>query len=255
MYFPGGQSERQLATVNHMRTTHILSQFPGCFYCDTSARMYKVAVSFHFACSFFAGVLALSFVAKLILARQVVIAELSSPTTASPAGLLCMTLDVVFAGRGLIGMLVVSTSSFIHLCLAIWFLYLAMAYHTMPEPSWFPSTSGLGVSAVKTYLYYPIAGHFLMAVSSRLRQDCFAPKDLNRFIPFGFYSQVSLSLAFVFFPISLIRVYFNRKISATVGKCSCTGTVSDRTSLIERPVLSQDGCRCQRRMWRCMLSL
>jgi hypothetical protein len=31
------------------------------------------------------------------------------------------------------------------------------------------------------------------------------------------FSQVSLSLTFVFFPISLVRVYFNRKISATVG--------------------------------------
>lgn len=127
--------------------------------------MYKVAEYFHFSCSVFAGFLALSFIAKLIVARQVVLAELSSPTTASPAGLLCMTLDVVFAGRGWIGMVVVSSSSFLHLCLAIWFLYLAMAYHTMPEPSWFPSTSGLGVSAVKTYLYFPIAGHFLMAVS------------------------------------------------------------------------------------------
>lgn len=61
----------------------------------------------------------------------------------------------------------------------------------MPDPSWFPNTVGIGVSAIKTWLYYPMAGHFLMAIS--------------------------LSLNFFFFPISLIRVFLNRKISATVG--------------------------------------
>jgi len=60
----------------------------------------------------------------------------------------------------------------------------------MPEPSWFPNTVGIGLSAVKTWLYYPMPGHFLMAIS--------------------------LSLNFFFFPISLIRVYLNKKISAPV---------------------------------------
>lgn len=166
-------------------------EFPGCFYCDTSARMYKVALNFHFACSIIAGVIASTFIAKLILARRVVFDELSSPTTATPAGLLCMTLNVVFAGRGLIGQVVVSLAGFIHLCLAIWFIYMALAYRIMPEPSWFPNTVSIGLSAVKIWLYYPMAGHFLMAIS--------------------------LSLNFFFFPISLIRVAMNRKISATVG--------------------------------------
>jgi len=166
-------------------------EFPGCFYCDTTAPMYKVAVTFHFACSALAGVLALSFVLKLLLATQVVLDEMSSPTTASPAGLICMTIACVFAGRGILGQILVSLASCVHLCLVIWFIYMALAYHIMPDPSWFPNTVGIGMSAVKTWLYYPMSGHFLMAIS--------------------------LSLSFFFFPISLIRVVMNEKISATVA--------------------------------------
>lgn len=129
--------------------------------------MYKLALNFHWGCSSFAAVLAFTFVAKLIIARRVVIDDLRSPTTASPAGLICMTMDIVFAGRGFLGMLVVSLSSAIHLCLAIWFIYMALAYHIMPEPSWFPNTVGIGISAVKTWLYFPMAGHFLMAVCQK----------------------------------------------------------------------------------------
>lgn len=139
-------------------------EFPGCFYCDTNAEMYKIALRFHWACSAIAGTLAFTFVVKLLLARRVVFDELSSPTTASPAGLICMAMSIVFAGRGFIGMLVVSAASFIHLCLAIWFIYMALAYHIMPDPSWFPNTVSIGLSAVKTWLYFPTAGHFLMAV-------------------------------------------------------------------------------------------
>lgn len=83
---------------------------------------------------------------------------------AAPAGLICMTLDIVFAGRGMFGMVVVCASATIHLCLAIWFIYMALAYHMIPEPSWFPNTVGIGISAVKTWLYFPVAGQFLMAV-------------------------------------------------------------------------------------------
>jgi len=140
-------------------------EFPGCFYCDTDARMYKLALRFHWACSALAGMIALTFVLKLLLARRVVFDELSSPTTASPAGLVCMCTDVVFAGHGFVGMAIVLTSSTIHLCLAIWFIYMALAYRIMPDPSWFPNTVAIGISAVKTWLYYPTAGHFLMAVS------------------------------------------------------------------------------------------
>lgn len=130
-------------------------------------------------------------VAKILLATRVVMDEMSSPTTSSPAGLLCMTAVCVFAGRGLIGQVIVSVASCAHLGLAIWFIYMALAYHIMPEPSWFPNTVGIGLSAVKTWLYYPMPGHLLMAIS--------------------------LSLNFFFFPISLIRVMMNKKISATVA--------------------------------------
>jgi hypothetical protein len=78
-------------------------EFPGCFYCDTEARMYKVAVNFHWGCSTIAGILASLFICKLIIAPRVVFDELGSPTTAAPAGLFCMTLDIVFAGRGMVG--------------------------------------------------------------------------------------------------------------------------------------------------------
>jgi hypothetical protein len=88
--------------------------------------MYKVAERFHYACSTFAGILALTFVMKLIIARRLAFDELSSPTTASPAGLLCMTLTIVFAGRGFIGKVVVCSAAFIHLCIAFWFMYMAL---------------------------------------------------------------------------------------------------------------------------------
>ena len=143
-------------------------EFPGCFYCDKTNRMYKVAVNFHFTCSIIAGILAVVFIAKVFLATRVVLDEMSSPTTASPAGLICMTIVCVFAGRGLIGQILVSAAAALHLCLAIWFIYMALAFHIMPEPSWYPNTVGIGLSAVKTWLYYPMPGHLLMAVSKFL---------------------------------------------------------------------------------------
>lgn len=140
-------------------------EFPGCFYCDTKVRMYKVAVAFHWGCKVTAGLLAMTLVAKALLATRVMLDEMSSPTTASPAGLLCMTTVCVFAGRGLIGQIMVTSAACVHLGLVIWFIYMALAYHIMPEPSWFPNTVGVGLSAVKTWLYYPMPGHLLMAVS------------------------------------------------------------------------------------------
>lgn len=163
-------------------------EFPGCFYCDKTATMYKVAVHFHFGCSILAGILAVVFFAKVFLATRVVLDEMSSPTTSSPAGLICMTIVCVFAGHGLVGQVIVSIAAALHLCLAIWFIYMALAFHIMPEPSWFPNTVGIGLSAVKTWLYYPMPGHMLMAVS--------------------------LALNFFFFPISLVRVPLNEKMSA-----------------------------------------
>ena len=139
-------------------------EFPGCFYCDTNATMYKVALRFHYGCSIFAGLLAMLFVLKILFVTGLVLDELSSPTTASPAGLLCMTIVTVFAGRGTIGQFMVTTAASIHMCLVLWFVYMALAYRIMPDPSWFPNTVGIGLTAVKTWLYYPTPGLFLMAV-------------------------------------------------------------------------------------------
>jgi len=166
-------------------------EFPGCFYCDTSTIMYRVAVYFHYTCSFVAGCMAMLFFAKIILARRVVIDELSSPTTAAPAGLMCMTMVCVFAGRGIVGQALVTLAASMHLMLAMWYIYMALAYRILPDPSWYPNTIGIGLSAVKTWLYYPVPGHFLMAIS--------------------------LTLICFFFPISIIRVAINPKISAPVG--------------------------------------
>lgn len=166
-------------------------EFPGCFYCDTNSVAYKVSLDLHLFCSALAGLLAFTFLSKLIIARNVFLDELSNPISIAPAGLLFMTLSVAFAGRGELGMWIVLISSSLHLCLSLWFVYMALAYRLLPDPSWFPNTVGIGICAVKTWLYYPVAGRLLMAVS--------------------------LSLNFFFYPISLVRVGFNEKISATVG--------------------------------------
>lgn len=147
-------------------------KFPGCFYCDTSSATYRAALTFHHACSALAGLLAFAFLGKFLVARRVCFDELSNPTTAAPAGLICMTLNIVFAGRGLVGMFVVCFASGIHLFLVLWFIYMTLAYHLMPEPSWFPNTVGIGIAAVKVWLYYPVVGQILMAVSMSSHHGC-----------------------------------------------------------------------------------
>merc|ERR1719162_2638401 len=76
-------------------------EFPGCFLCDTDNFIYKLALMFHLACSTIAGTLVVLFFAKVFFAWRVVIDEMCSPTTSSPAGLICMTMVCVFAGHGL----------------------------------------------------------------------------------------------------------------------------------------------------------
>ena len=64
-----------------------------------------------------------------------------------------MTMVCVFAGRGWIGECLVLSAAAMHLCLVMWFLYMALAYRILPDPSWYPNTVGIGLSAVKTWLY------------------------------------------------------------------------------------------------------
>jgi hypothetical protein len=142
-------------------------EFPGCFYCDTSVRAYKMALAFHQICSAFAGVISLLFVMKICIARKVVVDEMNSPTTSSPAGLICMTIVCVAAGRGIVGQMVVTVAAAVHFCVAVWFIVMAGSFNILPDPSWYPNTVGIGISAVKTWLYYPMVGHFLMLVSAK----------------------------------------------------------------------------------------
>ena len=76
-----------------------------------------------------------------------------------------MTVVTVFAGRGFIGECLVVTAACAHFFKVCWFLYMTLAYRTMPEPSWWPNTVGIGISAVKLWLYYPAPGIFLIIVS------------------------------------------------------------------------------------------
>ncbi len=166
------------------------AEFPGCFFCDTSDPWYVLALRFHLFCTSIGGTLALFLLLKIVLAWKVVLDELSSPTTSSPAGLMCMTLVCVLAIFGSSAKTLILAAACLHLSLVVWFNYMALAYRILPDPSWYPNTVGVGLSAVKTWLYYPWAGHFLMALS--------------------------LGLNFTIFPISVIRVFVNDKISATV---------------------------------------
>ena len=142
----------------------------------------------------------MTFFAKAISCWRVFIDEMSSPTTASPAGLIFMTMALSFVGMGDgVGMVLVFLASFLHLVLVVWFIYMSLAYQTMPDPrygnvlfsiyclwlfdqllmpkivlpnimtfSWFANTIGIGLCAVKIWFYYPLAGHFLIAITLML---------------------------------------------------------------------------------------
>ncbi len=140
-------------------------EFPGCFDCDTSNKWYKLALGFHLGCSIVAGLIVMLFFLKMLIAKKTVVDEMNSPTTSSPAGLMCMTIVCVFAGHGPIGQGMVTLAALVHFLVAVWFIYMAGAYNILPDPSWYPNTVGIGISAVKTWLYYPMPGHFLMLVS------------------------------------------------------------------------------------------
>jgi hypothetical protein len=146
----------------------------------------------------------MTFFAKAISCWRVFIDEMSSPTTASPAGLIFMTMALSFVGMGDgVGMVLVFLASFLHLVLVVWFIYMSLAYqstrlcpiqgmeifcslftangclincscnHSSYLPnimtfSWFANTIGIGLCAVKIWFYYPLAGHFLIAITLML---------------------------------------------------------------------------------------
>lgn len=119
-------------------------EFPGCFECDTSNPVYHAAVIFHYICNGVAGFCCVLFALKVLLAWQVVADELSNPATSTPCGVVCITVVCVAAGRGLMGKILVLTTSAFHFFLAFWFLYTAIfQFRLLPDPGWFPNTVGL----------------------------------------------------------------------------------------------------------------
>lgn len=138
----------ETAGVCHPRRYHdaacTYSEFPGCFECDTSNHYYKAALTFHTVCNGVGAVCALLFLCKVILAWQVVADELKNPATATPVGVVCITVVCVAAGRGLAGEAIVIATSIFHVLLAFWFLYTAIVqFRLLPDPGWFPNTVGI----------------------------------------------------------------------------------------------------------------
>ena len=110
-------------------------EFPGCYFCDEYNPRYRIALHFHKICSYVAGISVLLFFFKATLCWRVFMDEMSSPTTASPSGLIFMTLALSFAGHfGSFGGGVVFVASLLHLVLVVWFIYMSLAYQTMPDP-------------------------------------------------------------------------------------------------------------------------
>ncbi|KAL3802939.1 hypothetical protein ACHAW5_008415 [Stephanodiscus triporus] len=169
----------------------VFSEFPGCFVCDTDNDGYQFAVRFHYMCSAISFILSSLLLGKIMIAFPVVRDELANPTTAAPLGLLCMAIEKVFGGNfGSIGMGITFFSTALHTVVACWFIFISVVYKTLPEPSWFPNTTGIGLAAVKVYLYWTGGGYFLSGFSI---------------------------LAFImFYFVSLFRIHTNEKISVPV---------------------------------------
>ena len=152
-------------------------EFPGCFDCDISDPIYQLTITFHYFCHCVAATCCLLFFGKCILAWRVVVDELSNPATSTPMGVVCITIICVAAGRGWIGEVIVLVTSAFHLLLSFWFLFMAIVqFRLWPDPGWFPNTVGIAYAAVKTWLYFPIPGLFLMSVSNL--GPIISPRDL-----------------------------------------------------------------------------
>ena len=122
--------------VNFHSSQCTYPEFPGCYFCDEYNPYYRLATQFHTVCSYTAGVSVLLFLVKAILCWRVFMDEMSSPTTASPSGLIFMTMALGFVGKdwGNLGMILVFIASVLHLILVVWFIYMSLAYQTMPDP-------------------------------------------------------------------------------------------------------------------------
>ncbi|CAB9507164.1 expressed unknown protein [Seminavis robusta] len=138
-------------------------EFPGCFECNLENKWYILGVNFHYFCSIVSFTFCSMIMLKVIIAWDVVLDELGNPTTSTPAGVFCIAMVCVFAGRGPVGEMVVLITATFHFVLAFWFLYMAVfKYHLYPDPGWFPNTVGISYAAVKSFLYFPFYGEILM---------------------------------------------------------------------------------------------
>jgi hypothetical protein len=121
--------------VNFHSSQCAFPEFPGCYFCDEYNPTYRLAIRFHNICSYIAGISVLLFFVKAILCWRVFIDDMSSPTTSSPSGLIFMTLALSAVGQfGNVGSMLVFIASSLHLVLVIWFIYMSLAYQTMPDP-------------------------------------------------------------------------------------------------------------------------
>ena len=118
-------------------------EFPGCFRCDVDNPYYKVALKFHWMCSSVSALACVLFIAKVILAPNVVLEMLQNPTTSTPAGVWCIAMVCTFAGQhALFGEIIVIVVSCFHVILAFWFLYTCIyKFRGLPDPGWFPNVS------------------------------------------------------------------------------------------------------------------
>jgi len=166
-------------------------EFPGCFHCDDSYLSYRLVLHFHYLCSTISFILASFLIGKIIIAFPVVRDELANPTTAAPLGLLCMALEKCFGGNlGWIGLSITFLASAAQTAVAVWFIFISVVYKTLPEPSWFPNTTGIGLAAAKVFLYWTIGGYCL-----------------------GIFSIIAF---FIFYFVALYRIHANEKITAIV---------------------------------------
>eukprot|EP00977_Amphora_coffeiformis_P009292 scaffold2103_cov185-Amphora_coffeaeformis.AAC.37 len=160
----------------HDKSQCTFPEFPGCFACDTTAPVYRIALMWHYFCHTVAGTCCALFFLKVLTGRQLVVDELKNPATSTPMGVVCITMVCVFAGRfGWIGRAIVVGTSAGHVMLAFWFLYQAVVvYRLYPDPGWFPNTVGLAYAAVKTWLYFPIIGYAILILCFLLFLNLYA---------------------------------------------------------------------------------
>lgn len=141
-------------------------EFPGCFECDETNQYYKIALHFHWLCSTVSAIACGLFVLKIILAPQTVLHMLQNPTTSTPVGVWCIAMVCTFAGQhGALGEAIVLVTSCLHVVLAFWFLHMAVfKFRLWADPGWFPCVVGISYAAIKTWIYFPDVGLFLVAL-------------------------------------------------------------------------------------------